>query len=212
MTSTPITTLCRDRVKYAILNAVRATSSPDIRVYCMKKMAVFNQVHDLIRLNRQLEGRKCDNLYALLYCKYFVQRHVISEVKGEQWLDENDEALKEQFKGLAIRNIASKEEFEREYLAVVHAFKGLQSPFKSDYDALNERMCARQLKESEIQAFYEGCSETEVFLEKKLSSDLKSFIPYKERFLNTLRDYRFLKGWIQTGGVVIAGALYILLK
>lgn len=78
-----VASLYRDRVKDALMNAIRPCASAEIKHVVNKRMRLFNGAHMLVKMNRDLESQKCSNLNVILYSKYCMQRNVMVELEHE---------------------------------------------------------------------------------------------------------------------------------
>jgi hypothetical protein len=190
---------CKDIVKYALLNVLRQSNDADPQMYVTKKLLVFSNIHGL-HSNNQVSLVKANNLYALLYSKYYAQRFVLQNNGQEDAQYEDDEDIQKRFREMLKVNFASKTQFDDAYLDIVRSLKD-QKVYDS-YVALNGRMEQKELQPGdEKNLFSVGCSETDIFLERKLSEDVSRFLDPFNRHTAYLKKYCFLNGWITAAGV-----------
>lgn len=188
--------LCSDNLKYGLSNIIRPAF--DKGEYTRRRQLSFKNIYQLHNENMELD-EKCNNLYVVLYSKYFTQRFIIQETEEILFGLEDDEQLKQRFKDMLKNKYASKIEFDNEYLKII---KGLrkESEFEK-FKELHERIDSFSMGKEEMELFFVASSNTDVFLEKKLTEDINKFKSRKEIILHILDRYKFVNGWLTAGGV-----------
>ena len=199
--------LCQDRLRYDLLNIIQPPIDKGLHI--QRRLKVYKNTFQLVV--RNLESPvKADNLYVLLYSRYFTTRAMLQDEELE-----DDEALKGKFRELVLQTFVSVHEFENAYLDVILKLK--RPAMAAPYTELTRRLLATSspsltaiadattasatLSPHELECFYAATMETDVFFTKNLKADASKFISKKERALEILRDYQFLNGWISAAGV-----------
>lgn len=202
--STSPSKLCQDRLKYDLLNIIQPPIDKGLHI--QRRLKAYKSTFQLVVRNHE-SPIKADNLYVLLYSRYFTTRAMLQDEDLE-----DDEALKSKFRELVLLTFVSVHEFENAYLDVVLKFK--RPAMAAQYTELTRRLLATTspsltdattasmtLSPHELECFYAATTETDIFVTKKLKADASKFISKKERALEILRDYQFLNGWITAAGI-----------
>jgi hypothetical protein len=197
-----IASICSDRVKYMLMNAVEVASKGAVipRLYAKSRSRLFAAMH-CIHSSAEKSNVKPKHLYVIPYSRYYTLRQMMYDEGGELETDEDDEEIKSTFKAMMSKHHSSKQALENEFFSVI---KGLKNPtvFRQ-YVELDEKILRGQLNEDEMFNFIEATAETDIFIVKKLSSDVGLFMTKKEKVLKFLEQYRFVNGWITAGGVAV---------
>jgi hypothetical protein len=189
--------LCGDNLKYGLSNVIRPAF--DKGEYTRRRQLSFKNIYQLHDENMELEG-KCNNLYVVLYSKYFTQRFIIQETEGIHFGLENDETLKQSFKEMLKKKYASKIQFDNAYLNIIKELRKDDEQF-TKFKELHERIDSFTMGKEEMELFFVASSNTDVFLEKKLSEDINKFKSRNEKILHLLDRYKFVNGWLTAGGI-----------
>lgn len=193
--------ICRDNLKYLLKNII-ANPKPTIsdqKILSFRRLLAYKNIFQIYQENK-LSNVKAENLYSLLYSKYSTQRYMIRITKEEPSLAEDDEATKQQFRDLLAEEFATPEQLESKYLEVVKGLKN--SIYFIHYKDLNDQMVQLELPEDLREIFLVGTTETDIFLEEKLTMDINKLLTTSEKCLEFLSKYRFLNGWITAAGIL----------
>jgi hypothetical protein len=118
---------------------------------------------------------------------------------------ENDEDIKQNFRKILSDQIASSADLNNRYLKYIETIKPAADYKK--YVEINECMDSlskfKNKGEEFSSVFLVGTSETDIFLEKKISKDIAKLVSKHEKDMKILNDYKFLYGWITAGGIAI---------
>jgi len=146
----------------------------------------------------------------LFYTQNISQRFIIQETEEIIFGLEDDEQLKQRSKDMLKNKYSSKIEFDNEYLKII---KGLrkESEFEK-FKELHERIDSFSMDKEEMELFFVASSNTDVFLEKKLTEDINKFKSRKEIILHILDRYKFVNGWLTAGGVWSIGFFGFILE
>ena len=189
--------LCADNLKYGLMNVIRPAF--DKGEYIRRRQLSYKNMYQLHSENVELD-RPCKHLYALLYSKYYTERYILQETKGIVFDKEDDEQTKRRFEGMLRDAYNGKIEFDNRYLSIV---KDFQKPENfEEFKALHGRIDGFiKMTEDEKELFFVGSSNTDVFLEKKLSKDVDLFKSRTEKTLSFLDKYKFVNGWLTAAGI-----------
>lgn len=190
--------LCFDNMKYLLLNIVRKPI--DKSEYHRRRQLTYKNVYKLYRENN-CSSVKCENLYVILYSKYFTTRFIVEELLSTSFGEEDDEAFKQKFKSMLEDTWANEQELNEAYLNIIERSK-TPKDFE-EFRRLNEAIHHNDFTKEEKELFYIGTTNTDVYLQSKLQGDINKFLPRRQRITNFLRDYRFFNGWISATGTII---------
>lgn len=199
--------LCKDKLKYGISNIIRP--SFDKGEYIRRRQLSYKNIYQLHSENMQISN-KCENLYTVLYSKYFTQRFIIQEIKKIDFGIEDDETLKQIFKELLGREYASKTEFDNAYLQIIKNLRK-DSHYK-EFEEINEKMDSFNMSKDEQELFFVGSSNTDIFLEKKLNKDVDKLKTKNEKILDFLQKHRYINGWLTAIGIWFLGPISLTLE
>jgi hypothetical protein len=205
--------LCRDNLKYLLMNIIQKPSISDQAMFVTRRLLVYQNIYTIYRENRESDV-KADNLYTLLYSKYFTQRYIARTLYNED-CRENDEDIKQNFRKILSDQIASSADLNNRYLKYIETIKPATDYKK--YVEINECMDSlskfKNKGEEFSSVFLVGTSETDIFLEKKISKDIAKLVSKHEKDMKILNDYKFfLYGWITAGGIAIMSTVTPLIK
>jgi hypothetical protein len=133
------------------MNSIRMVNDADRTLYEPRKLKLFNSLF-LMNKQNQTSDVKAIHLYALLYSKYYTQRAIAHALKEEEEVEEDDESIKEHFRNMLRKDIASKTHFESLYLTIVRELKNNPSVI-TYYESLNLRMVENKLTSKEKEEF-----------------------------------------------------------
>lgn len=195
-----------DQLKYDIQNIIQP--SIDKTVYTQRRLKAFRDTYSLMRRN-QLSAMHAENLFVLLYSRYFTTRSMLQQLEGAvDIVLEDDDALKLKFKELAKTTFGNQQDFENAYGDIVKSVKSAAGA--AAFDKLTQRLLARPgmsssalqpLTEVELEVFYLATTETDIYIAENLQHDVAKFETYQDRVLDLLSEYRYVNGWITAGGI-----------
>lgn len=202
--------ICEDQLKYDLLNITQP--STDKRVHTQRRLKMYKDTFQLVQRSHR-SPIKADNLYVLLYSRYYTTRSMIQQTTGATGsLIESDEALKLKFKVLVNKEFVARREFETAYGVIVKSLK--PDAVAALYTELTDRLCAcsahktsasgaamAPLTPEELEAFYLATIETDTYLTKKLQQDVDKLSAREDRVLDFLHRYRFVAGWVTAAGI-----------
>lgn len=167
----------KDHLKYVLLNILQP--SMDAQVHVQRRLQMYKDTHFLVKLNNA-SPIKADNLYALLYSRYFTTRAMLRDAPFPVESDdlEDDDELKMKFKVLVQMSFASRNDFENAYLGILREFK------HPDTFGLYSLLTTRMLSSSA----YESSADKEMACEGPLtqvSFASSTWLPPRRTFLST---------------------------
>jgi hypothetical protein len=196
-----IALLHSDALKYRLLNILQQPLDHDH--YMTKRLIAYRLVYRIAKQNTTSQI-KAHNLYALLYSKYYTTRYIMQAQNPDPIFDQvvNDEALQLQFRELLAHLPDTQQEFDKKYLALVKNAHSMQvyQQFEIVNTWMNDKPY-RQWTADEGDYFFQGTSETDIFLHKQLAKDIKRFNSVKDNMLNFLKQYKAISSWVIAAGV-----------
>ncbi len=199
--------ICSDSLKYDLLNILRKPY--DEKEYVRRRQLTYKNLHQFHK-NNDNSDIKLNNLYALMYSKYYTQRYIISELNDYDFTSEDDVQIKQSFKDILKKTYINKIEFENAYLDSIKRTKE-ESQYKK-FEELNTMINTNKMNDEIRELFYIGTTQTDIFLEKKLIEDIDKFKNKKEKTIEFLNKYKFINGWITSIGIFISGIIWTTFK